>query len=204
MPDSGCPLKAAAVVLAAGASRRLGQPKQLIQMDGESLLRHTARLALAAGCAPVVVVLGFQADRLSAELAGLAAESIFNPNWPSGMGSSLACGVVAARHARPEMDALLLLVCDQPRLTVAHLRCLLDRHRTGSAVITASAYAGRVGVPAVFGPALFSRLESIEGDQGARDLVRGHSSQPVDWPEGACDIDLPEDLQPLFADAGRG
>lgn len=201
-PQTRSALKAAAVVLAAGASRRLGQPKQLVPIEGESLLRRTARLALEAGCAPVVVVLGFEAERMAEELAGLPAEMVVNAQWLSGMGSSLACGVAAALRARPEMDALLLLVCDQPRLTANHLRRLLARHAAGSAPVTASAYAGRAGVPAIFAPALFSDLESIEGDQGARGLISRHGAQTVDWPDGACDIDLPDDLELLPGEPG--
>ena len=194
MSDAAASPRVAAVVLAAGASRRLGQPKQLIQIAGESLLYRTARLAIEAGCAPVFVVLGYQARRFAAELASLAVEAVVNANYSSGMGSSLAWGVAAARRSRPEMDALLLLVCDQPRLTVDHLRRLLALHARGTAAITASSYGGRSGVPAVFARSLFPELEQIEGDRGARDLILSHGAQTVDWPEGIYDIDLPEDL----------
>jgi molybdenum cofactor cytidylyltransferase len=186
-------------VLAAGASRRLGQPKQLLRVEGEGLLHRTARLALEGGCSPVVVVLGFTAEPMAAELAGLAAVTVINANWSSGMGSSLACGVAAALRMRPEMDALLVLVCDQPRLTANHLRHLLASHAAGSRAITASTYAGRAGVPAVFSRSLFPELERIEGDRGARDLILSHGAQMVPWPEGVYDIDLPEDLDPLEA-----
>jgi molybdenum cofactor cytidylyltransferase len=198
MPESGAEfptaLKAAAVVLAAGASRRLGQPKQLILVEGESLLHRTARVALEAGCSPVVAVLGFAAERVTAALAGLPVEAVINANWSAGMGSSLACGVVAARRVRPETDALLILVCDQPRLTAEHLRSLLALHASGTAAVTASAYAGRAGVPAVFASSLFLELERIDGDRGARDLISGRGAQIVDWPDGAWDIDFPKDL----------
>jgi molybdenum cofactor cytidylyltransferase len=194
MPDRGSRSTVAAVVLAAGASRRLGQPKQLLLMEGESLVHRTARLALEAGCAPVIVVLGFQAHRLAGELADLTVEIATNANWSSGMGSSLACGAAAARRSHPEMAALLLLVCDQPRLSTNHLRYLLDRHAEGASAITASAYAGRAGVPAVFAPALVPELERMDGDRGARDLILRHGSIAIDWPDGAMDIDLPEDL----------
>jgi molybdenum cofactor cytidylyltransferase len=195
-PKAGSAPKAAAVVLAAGASRRLGQPKQLIRIEGEGLLRRTARLALEAGCAPVVIVLGFEAQRMAVEIAGLNVEAVVNANWSAGMGSSLACGVAAARTARPETDALLVLVCDQPRLTAEYLRRLLALHASGSALVTASAYAGRAGVPAVFALPLFHELMRIEGDRGARDLISGHNAQTLGWPDGACDIDFPQDLLP--------
>jgi molybdenum cofactor cytidylyltransferase len=194
MPEVGAST-VAAVVLAAGASRRLGRPKQLILHDGESLLRRTARLALEAGCAPVVVVLGFEAEVMRAELGGLAIDVAVNPNWPDGMGSSLACGVRAALGVRPKTDALLVLVCDQPRLTMAHLHALLAHQTAGAAALTASAYAGKSGVPAVFAASFFPELMQLEGDRGARDLILRHGAQTVDWPEGIHDIDLPEDLR---------
>jgi molybdenum cofactor cytidylyltransferase len=197
MSDSAAPPKVAAVVLAAGASRRLGQPKQLILIEGESLLRRSARLAIEAGCQPVVVVLGFDAERMLPELAGLAVDVAINANWSSGMGSSLACGVQAVLAARPEADALLVLVCDQPRLTASHLGALLARHAAGPAAIVASAYAGRSGVPAIFAAGLFPELQHLEGDRGARDLIFCHGAQTVDWPDGALDIDTPTDLSSL-------
>jgi molybdenum cofactor cytidylyltransferase len=197
-PASGpeAQLKAGALVLAAGASTRLGRPKQLIEIEGESLLRRTVRLALEAGCAPVCVVVGFEAERMAAAVTSLSVESIVNASWSSGMGSSLACGVAAARQQRPEMDALLVLVCDQPRLTANHLRHLLRLHSAGQGPVTASAYAGSAGVPAVFSRSLFAELERIDGDRGARALILRYGAQTVDWPEGVCDIDLPTDIPP--------
>ncbi len=198
MPEA----RAAAVVLAAGASTRLGQAKQLIEVGGESLLRRTARLALEAGCAPVVVVVGFEAERMRAELSGLDVEVVVHPEWREGMGGSLRCGVGSVfgeRTAGTGPDAVLLLVCDQPRLTVDHLRTLLSQHEAGGTAITASQYAGRTGVPAVFAAAVVPELLECRGDQGAREVIRRDAArvQVVPWPEGAVDIDRPEDLRDL-------
>jgi molybdenum cofactor cytidylyltransferase len=189
----------AAVVLAAGASTRLGKPKQLIEIEGESLLRRTARLALEAGCAPVFVVLGHDVEQMREELDGLDATAVLNERWEEGMGSSLRRGMDSVR----EMDVLpagvLLLVCDQPKLTGEQLRRLLARHTTDQKPITASEYAGRVGVPAVFGRELFPELLAVEGDRGARDVIRRHADalSTVSWPEGALDVDGPDDLEAL-------
>jgi molybdenum cofactor cytidylyltransferase len=186
-------IRIAAVVLAAGASRRLGEPKQLIQIEGESLLRRSVRLAVEAGCAPVLVVLGFAADRMRGELAGLAAEPVENPDWQEGMGSSLRRGVAAAMAARPLVDGVLAMVCDQPQLTAGHLRGLISRHwKTGNA-ITASFYGGKAGVPAVFGRPLFGELLDLQGDRGARRVLEGHAKEveTVAWPNGEIDIDMP-------------
>ena len=187
----------AAVVLAAGASTRLGQAKQLVRVEGESLLRRTVRMALEAGCSPVVAVLGFEAERMRAELEGLDAVVAMHPGWAKGMGSSLRCGVEAVCRMDPVPDGALVLVCDQPRLTTETLRVLLRRHRAGAAQITASAYAGRMGVPAVFARTLFAELLRLDGDQGARNLILDHAQEAegIPWPEGTVDLDAPEDLR---------
>lgn len=203
MPDSDqLPVQEpgiAAVILAAGASRRLGEPKQLIQVEGESLLRRSARLALEAGCAPVFVVAGFEAPRMRAEVEGLRVEVVVNPDWQEGMGSSLRCGVSAADGWRPKVDGVLVMVCDQPRLTVEHLQRLVQMHRLGGQQITASRYAGRAGVPAVFAPEMFPELEAVHGDRGARDLTEREPGrvQTIDWAEGVVDVDLPKHVQEL-------
>jgi molybdenum cofactor cytidylyltransferase len=196
MPD----FRSAAVVLAAGASTRLGQPKQLVAFEGESLLRRTARLAFEADCSPVCVVLGFESERMRPELAGFPAQIVVNPGWQDGMGSSLRCGMETLRVADPEPDAVLLLVCDQPRLTASHLRELLANHqaghKAGEITITASVYARRAGVPAVFSSKVFPELLVSVGDRGARDVIQAHAAEvrSISWPAGAFDLDRPEDL----------
>lgn len=193
-------LRCAAVVLAAGASRRLGRPKQLLRIDGESLLHRTARLAIEAGCSPVYVVLGFEAAQMRAELVDLPVETVFNPAWQQGMGSSLQAGMLTLQKSDPTPQAVLLLVCDQPRVTAEHLRMLLERHisamANGKIAITASCYAQRNGVPAVFSGSVFSELSAASGDRGARDLIRAHRAEVegIPWPGGELDLDRPEDL----------
>ncbi|HEY1808487.1 MAG TPA: nucleotidyltransferase family protein [Acidobacteriaceae bacterium] len=195
MPET----RSAAVVLAAGASTRLGQAKQLVVVGGESLLRRTVRLALEADCAPVIAVLGHEAERMRGELTGLGAEAVMNPEWREGMGASVRCGVSALQSGESGPGNILLLVCDQPRLTAEHLRELLARHGTGHLPITASQYAGRLGVPAVFAEQLAAELLQCRGDQGAREVIRRDRArvQAVSWPEGGMDIDEPGDLADL-------
>jgi molybdenum cofactor cytidylyltransferase len=194
MPRLNC----AAILLAAGASTRLGRPKQLVQIHGETLLHRTGRLALEAGCSPVIAVLGFAAEQMQAALGGLSVKTIIHPDWQAGMGSSLRCGVEAlSRENVPER--VLVLVSDQPRLSLEILKSLLSLSETSTALIAASHYAGRAGVPAVFRSPLFPALKSIEGDKGARHVIEQHRHQTVlvDFPEGAMDLDTIGDLAQL-------
>lgn len=189
----------AAVVLAAGASTRLGKPKQQIEIEGESLLRRTVRLAAEAGCAPVFVVLGYEAERMRAELAGPDTRAVINERWGEGMGSSLRCGMEAVCLLEPHPPGVLLLVSDQPKLTAAHLRRLMAEAGEEADRIAASGYAGGGGVPAVFGQRYFAELAAIEGDRGAREVIRRHEERVslIPWPEGELDLDRPDDLGKL-------
>lgn len=186
-----------AIILAAGASIRLGRSKQLLMMNGESLLRRTARIALDAGCAPVFVVLGSQAPQLEAELQSFNARVVHNREWRDGIASSLRCGLAAVMALQPQPDNLLISVCDQPRLATPVLRELLERHRSTRAKITASGYAGTMGVPAIFSHTIFPELAALHGDEGARRIIAAHQEEVelVDFPGGDEDIDTVLDLR---------
>lgn len=182
----------AAIVLAAGGSRRLGQPKQLIVMAGETLLERTVRVAREAGCAPVVVVLGAEAERIRAACALGDAIVVVNDRWAEGMAGSIRKGLAAIEQ---DSAGAIVLTCDQPAVTGVHLRMLT---KTGE--LTASEYAGRCGVPAYFPLTWFAALKNLNGDAGARELLRDARAIPL--PCGELDIDTPETLaeaQRLFA-----
>jgi len=179
-----------AVILAAGASRRLGRPKQLVELDGESLLRRICRTALTA-CKPVRVVLGSGAEAMAATLAGLPVETVLNEAWEEGMGTSIRAGVQALPAAA---SGVLLLLCDQPEVDAALLAELGRRHRAESDAVIACAYGGVQGTPALFPARCFPALEALGGDQGARGLLRGATVVAVPFPGGVKDVDRPEDL----------
>ena len=145
----------AAVVLAAGGSTRLGRPKQLVPIDGEPLVRRAARAALDAGCRPVMVVIGAEADAVGAAVADLPVLRVGNPRWADGVGTSIACGVSAAAAHRPA--GCIVLPCDQPRLTAGVLATLIDRFRDGGFSAVACTYGGTTGSPVLFAPELFDR-----------------------------------------------
>lgn len=188
-----------AIVLAAGASQRLGQPKQLVEFEGETLLNRTIRMAREAGADPVLVVLGARFAEICATLPLEDVVLAFNDEWQSGMASSIRAGLRALTACDPQAEAVLLLTCDQPRLTVDHLRGLFAASAQHPGRIAASRYRGTRGTPAIFPRALFPPLSNLHGDRGARSLLLHPSCDVVeiDFPGGEVDIDTPADLHSL-------
>lgn len=175
--------RTAAVVLAAGFSRRLGRPKQQIVLAGETLLQRAVRTAVEAGLAPVIVVTR-ALDNVIAPAAGV--QVLLNEEAAEGMASSVRLGIAAAQQAATV--GAVMLTCDQPFLTAAHLVALCAVPQRA----TASAYAGRVGVPAYLPHTLFAALLALRGDEGARALLRGAAT--VANEQLALDIDTEDDL----------
>lgn len=183
-----------AVVLAAGASRRLGRPKQLLQIDGETLVHRAARLALATLPLQTRVVLGHGADSIAQALAGLPVQLQFADTWEQGMGASLAAGVAALPS---QCSGVLVLLCDQPALDAAHLQALVQRWQQAPLRAVASAYAGISGVPALL-PRSWLVAGALQGDRGARALLRERCKE-VDNVENQqlhIDVDTAADLPP--------
>jgi CTP:molybdopterin cytidylyltransferase MocA len=174
------------VLLAAGASRRLGRPKQLLVWRGETLVRRAARAALDAGVDELIAVVGAEREAVAAELAGLDLGLVENARWREGIGSSIAAGVRAASG-----PAVLLLLADQPGVGAALLAELIAGMQAGHERV-ACAYGGVVGVPALFSaPSDLAALRDLSGEQGARRLL-GQSGAPVlavPADEAAHDID---------------
>ncbi|MGA8277708.1 MAG: nucleotidyltransferase family protein [Rhodanobacteraceae bacterium] len=182
-----------AVVLAAGDSRRLGQAKQLLSVDGETLLRRAARLALVTAPAECVVVLGADAERMIGVLDDLPVRPVRCVDHESGMAASLRAGLHALSS---DCAAALVLLTDQPALDDVHLVTLCERWRAEPLRAVASGYAGVVGVPALLPRHWFAAAMCIEGDRGARDLLRDRANEVsvIAAPGLASDIDRPQDL----------
>lgn len=195
VPNDG--FKFGAVILAAGASVRLGRPKQLLEVAGQPLVARAAAAALSAGAHPVVVVLGANADRIRPALDGAKVVVALNPSWSEGMASSVRAGLQALARAEPSIDAVLLTVCDQPAFSAEVIRRLLEALQGSGRGIAAARYAGRNGVPALFRREHFFALAKLTGDQGARQLLNGNPEAvaTVDLPELALDLDTPGDVE---------
>lgn len=197
--ESSNPLKdagSALMILAAGASTRLGRPKQLLPFRGRSLLRHAAETALNSVYRPVVVVLGAFADQLQPELAALPVTVAINPAWAEGMASSIRTGL---REVASPPDAVVIMLCDQPLVTAAMLDQLINIHRAEKRGIVASAYEGTLGVPALFSRKYYPELGLLEGDQGAKRIIVKHENDlaRISLPEAAFDVDRVEDAARL-------
>jgi CTP:molybdopterin cytidylyltransferase MocA len=169
-------------------------------LSGETLLARVIRLANENGAAPVLAVLGAQHDRIRSAIALNDADVVINENWEQGIASSIHEGVKTIEAAAPGISGVLILSCDQPRLTAAHLRTLIESFSAQpEPSIVASAYAGVIGIPAVFPRSLFPDLFALSGDKGARALLN-HPPCPViakPFEGGEVDIDLPNDLSGL-------
>jgi molybdenum cofactor cytidylyltransferase len=166
--------KIGAVILAAGASSRMGAPKQLLEYGGLTLVRRAALAAQEAGCSPVVVVTGAHAEQLEEELRGLNLREANNPEWESGMDSSIRAGIQAVVKANDKITALILMLCDQPFVTSDVLSGLITAHRETGREIVASSYGGTIGVPALFGKAFFAELVRLKSGAGAKQVIRRH------------------------------
>ena len=177
----------AAVVLAAGGSTRLGEPKQLILVGGDALLARAVRIAREAGCSPVVVVLGAEYMRVMVECDLGDAILVINDKWMEGMATSIRLGVQTLGIVAKDAEGVVLMTCDQPAVTVEHLQLLMRRQE-----VKASRYAGRNGVPAYFPKKYFGELISLIGDAGARVLLA--EARFEDLAHGELDVDTVDDI----------
>jgi molybdenum cofactor cytidylyltransferase len=192
-------MSVAAVVLAAGGSARFRKPKQFALFRGETFIRRIVAAAIEARCAPVVVVTGEHSTQIDLELSGLTVSIAVNPHWQSGLGSSIVVGIRHAMNLAPDIDAALLLTCDQPFVTAAVLTQMIQLRLTSRKPIITSAYADTIGIPALFDRSCFPDLLRLEGDSGAKKIIlaRPHDVASFDFPRGEIDIDTAADYAKL-------
>ncbi|WP_036484892.1 NTP transferase domain-containing protein [Myxosarcina sp. GI1] len=185
------------ILLAAGESKRMGTPKQLIEYNRRSLIRHTVEVAIASDCHPIIVVLGANRDRIIPEISNLPVNICHNRQWQKGMSSSIAVGIEAL--AKSEIDAVIVALADQPLINTNVYNQLVKHYQTSKQPAIASAYNHTLGVPALFDRTLFAELIDLQGQGGAKKLLKRYSQPKFNLavPEAAIDLDTPEDLQHL-------
>lgn len=184
------------VILAAGGSRRMGQPKQLLPFRGRSLIRHTAEIAIASNCHSVLVIIGAYAELVRSQLIDLPLEIAENPDWSIGLSTSIRLGIQTLQ--KRESEAAILTLCDQPFISTALINQLIHTYRTQNQFIVATTYADSSGVPALFHRSLFPSLCTLEGDTGAKKLLQQAASIP--FPQGHIDVDTLQDWQNLCSE----
>lgn len=169
------------------------------------MIVRAAEAALRSGARPVVVVLGAYEDRVRATLAGLPIAIVSNPNWADGMGSSISAGIAHVVAQTPRLDAALIAVCDQPYFQTDTIAALCTAFR-GKDSIVAARYAGRLGVPVLFGRDYFGSLATLHGDKGARQILDDNATHVfgMELPALAVDLDTREDYQKLSAKISAG
>src|SRR3989337_2170869 len=185
------------IVLAAGSSSRMGRSKQLLEIDGEPLLVRCVKVALAVNPINVVVILGANEKPHREIIEKLPVHIISNYYWKTGMGSSIKSGLNYLIQAAPDLEGVILMVCDQPALTTEHLQKLIERFSEKKKSIIASSYSNSKGVPVLFGRSFFSNLLLLGDDQGAKKIVHQFPDQvdAVEFPNGSFDLDTEEDYK---------
>lgn len=192
-------LRFGVVILAAGASQRMGEPKQLLEVDGQPLLLRAVERALKSAAWPVVVVVGSNAARIRPLLARQPVLIAENPAWAEGMASSIGAGVALLQQFSRSNEAVVVALCDQPAFSAVTISSLLAAQRATGRSIVAARYGNRNGAPALFLRRHFAELVCLTGEAGARNLLNSSADlvASVELPELATDIDTPADYAAL-------
>ncbi len=194
----------AGVVLAAGSSSRLGRNKLLLELGGQTLVRRAVHTALDGGLAPVLVVLGHEADRVRAALQGLRCKIVINSDYDAGVNGSVRLGI---ERVPTDAAAAVVMLADMPLVTAGMIRALVSRYRSSLAPLVISEYDGVHAPPMLYDRSLFDEFREFEGEGCGRHIVRRHRGEAdvLPWPgERLADLDVPEDYDSLrvqFAEA---
>jgi molybdenum cofactor cytidylyltransferase len=192
---SGKTEKVGIILLAAGSSSRMGEPKQLLEINRQPLLRLMAKQAVDSKANETIVVVGHRADEIKKTIQDLSLKILFNEHSENGMGSSVKCGISFLKEN--DFAAALIITCDQPFLTSSHLNKMMEAYRHGKNLLAASKYSDSVGIPALFDQKLFDQLLSIDDSQGAKKVINENISGALilDFPQGEIDLDTVEDYR---------
>jgi molybdenum cofactor cytidylyltransferase len=188
-----------AIVLAAGESSRLGQPKQLLQFKGKALVRRVVDAANEANCSPIIVVTGNAQSEIKHTLQPTNAAIVENKWWKAGIGTSIRAGVRYLIDNAPNAYATLLLTCDQPFVDRDLLSGLIALHSKTGKPIVASAYADTLGVPVLFDRSMFHELSRLDGDSGAKTIILSNHACVAEFlfPRGNIDVDTTQDFESI-------
>lgn len=198
----------AGIILAAGASTRFGEPKQLLDWKGQPFVRAVAKTALEAGLSPVLVVTGANATGIETAVKDLGVQILRNKEWESGQASSIRTGIKsllpgsAPLHGPGIAGGAIFLLADQPQVTTSILRALVEKHAEGLYPVVAPMVMDRRANPVLFDRITFAELLSLEGDVGGRAIFHKHRVEYLPWHDDRLllDVDTPEMYQRLISD----
>jgi len=187
------------VVLAAGSSSRLGQPKQLLEFQGQTLIKRITQIAINAVGKPVVVILGANCSLIHSQIAHLPVHVVYNPDWSQGMASSIRKGLMAMLYYSPDTEGVIFAVCDQPYITPDLFVEIISLGDKSSKPIVACQYNNILGTPVLFKKEFFDVLLALKDNDGARKIIRGHpeSTEAISFPLGIFDVDTMQDYDTL-------
>jgi molybdenum cofactor cytidylyltransferase len=202
--------KVAGIILAAGAGRRFGKPKQLLDWKGQPFVRVVAKTAIEAGLSPVIVVTGANHEEVEPAIKDLNVMVVQNEKWQSGQASSIREGLQALLSLPPDRrftksqsaGAAIFLLADQPQVDSSILRVLIERHAEGLFDIVAPLVMDRRANPVLFDQTTFSDLLHLEGDVGGRAIFHKYRVDYLPWHDDRLllDVDTPEQYQRLIKD----
>ncbi|MEQ8532669.1 MAG: nucleotidyltransferase family protein [Imperialibacter sp.] len=199
MPQAPKKAKLSIVLLAAGSSSRLGQAKQLLPFKNSTLVRHrvTTITQALANEYNVFVVTGAKGEEICKELTGLSYTEVYNDQFSEGMSTSIKAGL---SFLPPDAEAVMFLLVDQPFVSEKHLSEMVGKWLNDQSKVLGAAYSGIIGVPAIFPRSYFEQLLSLQGDQGARKILKNLSDAEIvsyPLPEASIDLDTLEDLKAI-------
>lgn len=171
----------------------MGQPKQLLKYKGATLVRRAASMLTNSIYSPVAVVIGAEAEAVAAEIDDMPVHAVVNDSWAEGMSSSIIAGLRKLLELEPDLDGVLICLCDQPKITIEQIDRFAETFSKTRPEIIASAYDGVVGVPGLLPRELFGELLNLTGDTGARQIIRDRDVISIEIPEAALDVDTEED-----------
>ncbi len=192
--------KTGIIILAAGSSTRMGEPKQLMMYKNKTFLQHIVGEAKNANLYPVICVTGYQSDLITKNIVGMDIAIVYNENWSDGMGSGISAGIKQVLLSG--VDSVILAVSDQPHVSSELFRNMEKLKDESGKGIVACSYAGTLGTPVLFIEDYFNQLTSLSGNQGAKNIVNTNLSDvcPVEFEKGTIDIDTKQDYEKLISE----
>lgn len=179
----------------------MGQPKQLLPYQGQTLLSYVTKCAIASSCSSVIVILGANAKQIEPEIARLPVQIVKNLEWNEGVSSSIRCGIEYIKEQFLNIDGVVFLSCDQPFISPEVIEKLINTYNLTDKLMVASSYKETLGIPTLFDRSLFSELMELKGDRGAKKIINKYSNlvHIIDFPQGEIDLDTFKDYQQLIS-----